>query len=110
MIQPNDKEEILKTAQKDSFFRREYENHSGTRGTLLASIISFLVGIILFLIEFFSKSSWNIGLLVVAMTSSCTRSLYEGIKLKTAWKIVLGSIEAIITLILILAFIQQVTA
>ncbi len=108
MSQLNTKDEILKAAQKDTFAGKEFENKAGTKGTLLASFVSLIVGAILFLTEYFVKRTWNIGLIAVAMTASSVQLLYEGIKLKTIWKTVVGSVEAIVALFFILGFIGQV--
>ena len=49
-------------------------------------------------------------MIAVAMTASSVQLLYEGIKLKTVWKIIVGSIEALIALFFILGYIGQVIA
>lgn len=108
MSQLNTKDEILKAAQKETFNGKEFENRAGAKGTLLASLVSLIVGAILFLAEYFVKRTWNIGLIAVAMTASSVQLLYEGIRLKTIWKIVVGSVEAIVALFFILGFIGQV--
>ena len=84
MNQLNDKDEILKAAQKDTFTGKEFENRAGTKGTLLASLVSLIVGTILFITEFFVKGPWNIGLVAVAMTASSVQLLYEGIRIKNS--------------------------
>ena len=108
MNQLKNKDDILKAAQKNTFSGKEFENRAGTKGTLLASFVSLIVGAILFLIEFFVKRTWNIGLIAVAMTASSVQLLYEGIRLKTVWKIIVGSVEAVVALFFILGFIGQV--
>ena len=104
----NNKDEILNAAKKESYIGKEFENIAGTKSTLLASFVSLIVGTILFLVELFVKKTWNIGLIAVAMTASSVQLLYEGIKLKTVWKIIAGSIEALIALFFILGYIGQV--
>ena len=106
----NNKEDILNAAQKESFRGKEFENKAGTRGALLAALVSLIVGTLLFLVEFFVKKTWNIGLLAVAMTASSTQLLYEGIKLKNVWKTIFGLLGALIALFFILGYIGQVIA
>lgn len=102
------KEEILKAAQKDRYSGKEAESRAGVKATLLGSIIALIVGAVLFLLEFFIKKSWNFGLIAVAMTASCVQLLYEGIKLKTVRKIIVGSVEAIVALLFIALAVWKV--
>ncbi len=101
-------DEILEAAQKEKFAGKEFDNRIESRGTLWASLISLIVGVGLFLVEYFVKGTWNIGLIAIGMTASCVQLLYEGIKLKIVWKIILGAISAIIALFFILGFIVRV--
>lgn len=110
MSQLNNKEDILKAAQKETYFGKEYEDRVVTNGTLLATGISLLVAIILFLTEYFVKRTWNIGLFAVTATVLSVYLLYEGIKVKSAWKIIAGSILALGAVVFILWFIGQVIA
>ncbi len=110
MSQLSNKDEILKAAQKDTYVGKEFENRIGTMGTMLASILSLIVGTILFLTEYFVKRTWNFGLFAVTMTASSVQLLYEGSKVKTVWKIVVGSIGVIVALIFVFCFIRQVIA
>lgn len=105
-----DKENILKAARTDKHRGKEYENKEAVRSSLLGSAISLLVGVGLFLIEYFLKDSVNVGLLAVGMTTACVQWLYEGIKVKKIHLIIAGSLTAITALFFVLLFIGQVVA
>ena len=100
-------ESILNAARKESR-GKEYDNKVLSRSNLLGSLIALLVGVVLFLVEYFVKNSVNIGLIAVGMTAACVQSLYEGIKLKKLYLIVFGIIQVIIAIFAILIFIRQV--
>jgi len=102
------KDEILKAAQNEKYAGKEFDNRTESRATLWASLISLIVGAVLFFVELLAKGTWNIALIAVAMTASCVELLYEGIKLKKVWKIIIGAIGALIALFFILGFIGQV--
>ena len=108
MDQFENRDNILKAAQMEHYSGKEYENRASIKGSLLASFVSLIIGTILFLFEYFVNKTWNIGLIAVAMTASSVQLLYEGIKLKIVWKIVVGTIEALIALFFSLGFIGQV--
>ena len=47
---------------------------------LLGTLVALLVGIGLFLLEYFINNSVNVGFIAVGMTASGVQSLYEGLK------------------------------
>lgn len=102
-----DTEKILETARKSKSRGMEYENKETTRSSMLGSFIALLVGISLFLVEYFVMNSVNVGMIAVGMTAASVQSLYEGIKLKKLYLIVFGIIQVIITIFAILIFIRQ---
>ena len=103
-----DNNKILEMARKNKRRGREYESNQSIRSNLLGSAIAMVVGIILFLIEYFVKDSVNISLITVAMVALCVEFLYEGIKTKKLYLIAMGIIEAIIAVLSILVFVVQV--
>ena len=69
-----------------------------------------MVGVILFLIDYFAKGNVNVSLIVVAMTAAWVQSLYEGIKNKKLYLIIIGAIEAVMAFVFLLVFISQVVS
>ena len=108
MNELENRDAILAAAKKEKYSGKEYENRASARGTLLASLVALIVGIILFFVEFFIRRTWNFGLISVAMTAAGVQHLYEGIRFKSAWRIVVGSLGLIIALMFILCFVVQV--
>lgn len=101
-------ETILDSARKNKNRGREYENKAAIRSSLLGSFVALLVGICLFLLEYFINDSVNVELITVGMTASGVQSLYEGIKVKKAYLIIAGIIQILIAVFAILVFIGQV--
>lgn len=102
------KEKILESARNNKEKGMEFENKIATRSSILGCLVAVIVGIGLFLLEYFIKDSTNVGLIAVGMTALGTQSLYEGIKVKKIYLIIVGAIQLIITLFAILVFIGQV--
>lgn len=103
-------EKILESARKNKNRGREYENKAATRSSLLGTFVALLVGIGLFLLEYFINDSANVGLIAVGMTASGVQSLYEGIKVKKLYLTIFGIIQMLIALFAILVFIGQVVS
>ncbi len=105
-----DNKTILEVARSNKTRGQEYENKASVRSNLLGSAIALIVGVILFLVEYFVKNSINVSLIAVGMTAACVQSLYEGIKTKRIYLIIIGCVEAIIVLFALLIFIAQVVS
>ena len=105
-----DNKTILEAARNNKGRGREYENKESARSSLLGSAIAIVIGMILFLVEYFVKDSVNVSLIAVGMTAACVQSLYEGIKTKKTHLIVIGCVELIIVIFALLVFIEQVVA
>lgn len=105
-----EKNRILEAARKNKNRGQEYENKESVRSDLLAFLIAIMIGIVLFLVEYFVKHSINISLIVVAMTAACVQALYEGIKMKKVYLIIIGCVESIIVVVALFMFIAQVVA
>lgn len=103
-----EKNKILEAARNNKNKGQEYENKESVRSSLFGAAASIVVGIILFLVEYFVKDSVNISLIAVGMTMVSVQSLYEGIKNKKIYLIILGIIQALIVIFSILLFIKQV--
>ena len=103
-----DNEKILELARKNKVRGNEYENREVTRSNLLGSFTALIVGIALFLLEFFIRCSINIGLLAVGMTAAGVQSLYEGIKLKKVHLVIVGIVQGVIAIAFILVAVIQV--
>ena len=102
------KNDILKAAQKEGTKGKEYENREGIRSNLVGFLAALLVGTILFLVEFFVKRTWHIALIAVFMSAAGAQILYEGIRIKSVWRIIVGAIQVLIALFFTLGFIGQV--
>ena len=101
---------ILEAARNNKGRGREYENKESVRSSLLGSAIAIVIGMILFLVEYFVKDSVNVSLIAVGMTTACVQSLYEGIKTEKTYLIVIGCVESIIVIFALLVFLAQVVA
>ena len=101
---------ILEAARKNKNRGQEYENKESVRSNLLSSLIAIMIGIALFLVEYFVKHSINVSLIVVGMTAACVQSLYEGIKTKKVYLIIIGCVESIIVILALFVFIAQVVS
>ena len=101
---------ILEAARKNKNRGQEYENKESVRSNLLSSLIAIMIGIALFLVEYFVKHSINVSLIVVGMTAACVQSLYEGIKTKKVYLIIIGCVESIIVVFALFMFIAQVVS
>ena len=101
---------ILEAARKNKNRGQEYENKESVRSNLLSSLIAIMIGIALVLVEYFVKQSINVSLIVVGMTAACVQSLYEGIKTKKVYLIIIGCVESIIVILALFVFIAQVVS
>ena len=105
-----DKDTILAAARNEKHKGKEFENKESARSGLLSSAIALLVGIGLFLLEYFVRDSVNIGLIAVGMTACGVDYLYTGVKLKQHYKTVIGTVQLLIALLFILFFVAKVVA
>ncbi len=105
-----DKEKILEAARKNKRKGQEVENKVTVRGSLWGSFAAFVVGICLFLLEYFVRNTVNIGLLIVGMIALGVQSLYEGIKNKKVPLIVIGIVQSIVSVLAVFVFVGQVVA
>lgn len=100
-------EKVLEAAQKNNR-GKEFEQRASTHGSLLGALVALLVGIGLFLLEYIINKSVNIGFIAIGMTAAGVQSLYDGIKVRKLYLIVLGIIQTLIALIFIFVFVGQV--
>ncbi len=98
-------EQILKSARGDKNRGNEYEKRESTRSSLLGAAVAIVVGIVLFLLDYFIKGNINVDLLAVGMTMAGVQMLYEGIKCRRVYAIVFGIIDLIIALLAVLIFV-----
>ena len=108
MVLSMNNEKILEAARKNKNRGKEFEQKESTRSSLLGTLVALLVGIGLFLLEYFINDTVNIGFIAVGMTASGVQSLYEGLKVRKLSLTVIGAIQTLIALIAILAFVGQV--
>lgn len=105
-----EKNKILEAARNNKSRGCEYESKESMRSSILGAIIAILVGIVLFMVEYFVKDTVNISLIAVGMTAACVQALYEGIKNKKMHLIIIGCIDTLIVIFSILVFITQVVS
>ncbi len=86
---------------------KEFENKASVKSSLFGSLVALFVGILLFMLEYFIKDSVNVGLIAVGMAASGAQSLFEGIKVKKTYLIIVGIVQLLIALFAILAFISK---
>ncbi len=104
---PNN-EEILEAAKNNRMSGLEYERRVGTKSNIIAFLVTLIIGTVLGLVEYFVRKTLNLALLVLLFSAGAAQMLYEGIKIKSVWQIVLGSIEALLAIFFAIAFIGQV--
>lgn len=102
------KNEILKAARAEKTKGKEYEDRVGIKSSVVGLLAALIVGIILFLVEYFVKKTWNIALVAVFMTAAGVQMLYEGIRIKSVWRVIIGIVQVLIALFFTLGFIGQV--
>ena len=98
---------ILESARNNKGRGREYEKKVSVKSNLLSSAVAIVLGVILFLLEYFLNNSVNVSLIAVGMTAACVQSLYEGIKTKKIYLIAIGCVESLIVTFELLVFIVQ---
>ena len=103
-----DKDKILAAARNEKHRGKEFENKETTRSGLLGSAIALLVGIVLFLLEYFVKDSVNVGLIAVGMTAAGVDAFYEGLKLKRHYMTAIGVVQMLTAIFAILLFVAKV--
>ena len=103
-----DKNKILEAAQKNGDRGYEYEYNVSDRASLLTLVTVLVVVMLLSVVEYFAKGYVNLGFLIVGATAIATDTLYNGIAFKKAWKIVVGSLLVLMTIILIIAWVVMI--
>ena len=103
-----DRDRILATARIDKLRGKEFENMESTRSSLIGGLFALLVGLVLFLLEYFVQNSVNVGLIAVGMTATGVQSLYEGIIIRKFHLVIIGGLQLAIAVIAILAVVGQV--
>lgn len=103
-----DKNKILEAARNNKNRGQEYENRESVRSNLLGSAVAIVLGVILFLIEYFANDSVNVSLIAIGMTAACVQSLYDGIRNKKVYLIIIGCVESLIVIFALLIFLTKV--
>lgn len=99
------REDILAAARENGMKNEEYEKHTLLRGDNLSAAIGMLLGMILFLAEWFVKKEMNIGLATMFFTMSAIQTIYEGVKLHKKICIIVGIFIAVLAVLSLLLFI-----
>ena len=99
------REDILAAARENGMKNEEYEKHTLLRGDNLSAAIGMLLGIILFLVEWYVKKEMNIGLATMFFTMSAIQTIYEGVKLRKNICIMVGFFISLIAALLLLLFV-----
>lgn len=80
MVLSMNNEKILEAARKNKNRGKEFEQKESTRSSLLGTLVALLVGIGLFLLEYFINDTVNIGFIAVGMTASGYSRFTRGLK------------------------------
>ena len=107
-MDPEKKASILEAAQQDPYKGYEKENREKTRGFILTTFAALVLGMGMFLFEVIAKRTVNTGLLAIGFGAAATEVLYEGIALRTVWKIVLGAALCGLTVLFAVLYIRGV--
>ena len=108
-IEEMDKDKILQQARKNIYKGKEYENDISSKGDLLGLFTAFIVYVVLFLVEYISKRTYNFGATAVIFSASSVQLLYEGIKTKRNIFTIAGTLLGITATAATLYYIMQVT-
>ena len=100
-----DKNTILEAAQKNKSRGEEFEFHKERNSYLMSYAASIIIGMILFVIDYFINSILNTSLMVIGVVSVGSNLLFTGITFKKLWKIILGSILLVVALMIILCMV-----
>ena len=104
------KNRILREAQKDSYNGKEYEHKIYDRSVLLSELVMLVVGLSLMIVEYLKKHTYNLGIVAIILIAISVQMLYEGIKIKKVWKIALGTFLLVFAIIVIIGYVGQVAA
>jgi hypothetical protein len=105
-----EKNKILEAARNNKSRGCEYESKESMRSSILGAVIAMLVGIVLFMVEYLVKDTVNVSLIAVGITAACVQALYEGIKNKKTYLIIIGCVDTVFVVFSILVFIAQVVS
>lgn len=105
-----DKENILAAARNQKERGREYETKEAMRSNLLSYAATLLLGMILFVVEYFAKGTVHWGMIALGLVAVGVDTLYVGIRLKKPIKIALGAFALLIAALCVMFFIVQVVA
>ena len=100
-----DKNKILEVARANRERGKEYEYNVSDAASLLTLVAILVVVLILSLVEYLAKGYVNLGFMIVGVTAIATDALYKGIVFKKIWRIIVGSLLAIITINMIIAWV-----
>lgn len=98
-----DNKSILEAARNNGDRGHEYENKESVRASLVSAVVVLVVGMILFVVEFYMKDIVNISLVIVGVAAIASDMLYRGIAFKTLWRILIGGILSFVALVMIIA-------
>ena len=84
------KEEILQAVQSDKSANDEYEVQVIRKSCMVAMIVSIVIGLVLFLGEFFLKGTANYSLLALMFSIYAAQELYEGAKTNSKKRVIGG--------------------
>ena len=103
-----DTNKILEAARSNKGQGQEFENKESIKSSLIGFVVAIFLGIILFLIEYYTKNTINFSMIAVGMAMGGTQNFYEGIKIKNIISIVKGVIFSLIAIAATTIFIIQV--
>ena len=98
-------EEILKAAQSQKNKSGEYEKNIGRRAVILASIVWVIVCGIMLLVELIGFKKLDFGKPALFLCFAAVMNLYEGIITKTKRMIIIGVIEAIVSVLFLVLYV-----
>ena len=103
------RDDILKAASGKK--NAEYEKASGKRGYLLGAFLSFMIGIILFVLEYLLQHRVNASIPALLFIISGTEAVYEGYRTANRLLFFFGFLILLsAALFLIIAILQAVGA
>ena len=103
-----EKQRILEMAQNGKRGDGEYEHHEFLKSSSFSSIVALIVCLILLLVEYFAKGSFNFSVAVVGVSASCVQFFRDGVKTKKWYLVALGCFEMIMGIICLFMFIAWV--
>lgn len=101
-------EQILAAARKEKSRGKEFDNKEAVRGDLLATIVAISLIVLMGVLELVVCGSLNFGYATILLAMCTVPSVYQGIKLKKVFWLLIGAIQGLLAIVAFLFYVGQV--